>query len=108
MTGLLLLRRGLPTIDYRDLQKCGVSRRRRLHHRFHFGATLAVLVCTSRSCAALHTPPRHSSKRNHHGVAAYRDCASAGYRIAKLSGPNKNSGSSFERSNKLQTSNLIL
>jgi hypothetical protein len=41
-------------------------------------------------------------------VAAYRDCASAGYRIAKLSGPNKDSGSSIERSNKLQTFNLIL
>jgi len=43
------------------------------------GATLAVMVCTARS--------------NHHGVAAYRECASAGNRIAKLSGPNKDSGS---------------
>jgi len=41
-------------------------------------------------------------------VAAYRECASAGYRIAKLSGPNKNSGSSIERSNKLQISNPMI
>jgi len=40
--------------------------------------------------------------------AVYRECGSAGYRIAKLSGPNKNSGSSIERSNKLQIFNLIL
>ena len=94
MTGLLLLRRGLPTIDYRISQNAEFLGVVDFIIVSMIGATLAVLVCTARS--------------NHHGVAAYCECASAGYRIAKLSGPNKNSGSSIERSNKLQTFNLIL
>jgi hypothetical protein len=84
MTGLsLLLRRGLPTsttASHKNAEFLGVAD---FIIVSMIGATLAVLVCTARS--------------NHHGVAVYRECAPAGYRIAKLSGPNKDSGSSIER-----------
>jgi hypothetical protein len=50
----------------------------------------------------------HSSKRNHHDVAAYRDCASPATGLQTFSRRNKNSSLSITRSNRLQTSDIIL